>query len=159
MIQDDEKTGTEAPVTGGPGSCARGTCLAGVIGTASVPEKDWYLAAQRFEGKIELWNELTKRHAIPHIGFIQPFKFCPVCGHAIDHDALSPSKVISKLVEALRSELDGTVALSHQPLEKLKALEALDKANAWLRGPSYAHLFDSGLGEKETEPVVTGLDE
>jgi hypothetical protein len=46
--------------------------------------RDWAVELLKFEGKIELWNEVTKRHAVPHIGYIQWYKFCPACGSPVD---------------------------------------------------------------------------
>jgi hypothetical protein len=113
-------------------SCAPGACLAGAIGAEQVQEKDWCNAVLRFEGKIELWNELTKRHAIPHIGFISPFKFCPACGRGIDHEALSPTRMIRELPETLRSVSDSPAVLDHlRPEKRLALSRTLNKASRW----------------------------
>ena len=64
--------------------CPEGMCLAGHIGSKEVMVRDWAVEALKFEGMIELWNEATKRHALPHLGFKTPYKFCPACGSAID---------------------------------------------------------------------------
>lgn len=64
--------------------CPEGMCLAGHIGSKEVVVQDWAVEALKFEGQIELWNEATKRHALPHIGFMTPYKFCPACGSPID---------------------------------------------------------------------------
>lgn len=139
--------------------CAPGQCWAGVVGTTRVQEKHWHDAVQRFEGKIELWNELTKRHAIPHIGFVQRFNYCTECGKAIDHDVLSPDKIIRELADALLSGLVSTVTLRFPSEETQKTLAALAKARAWLDEPSYAHLFESGLGEMDVMPGEAGQDQ
>ena len=166
--------------------CAAGECHAGVIGSEQVRERDWHQSVQRFEGKIELWNQLTKRHAIPHIGFIQPFKFCTECGKAIDHSALSPAQVMAELGLALVSEASGkakpeTLAILAEAMESEitparaisalakalmnevgsevspRSLGAIAKASIWFEGPSYAPLFQS-LGEKEVVPAGAGLE-
>ncbi|WP_410951166.1 hypothetical protein [Pseudomonas sp. S1(2024)] len=64
--------------------CPEGMCLAGHIGSKEVMVRDWAVEALKFEGMIELWNEATKRHALPHIGFKTLYKFCPACGSPID---------------------------------------------------------------------------
>lgn len=68
-------------------TCKRGECIAGFIANQEVKASEWANAEQRFLGKIELWNELTKRHAIPHIGFVQKAKFCTTCGSPVHVEA------------------------------------------------------------------------
>ncbi|WP_455233475.1 hypothetical protein [Geopseudomonas aromaticivorans] len=67
--------------------CPPGACIAGTIGGELVSVSEWPAALLRFEGKIELWSELTKRHAIPHIGYIEPSQFCCNCGDPIARPA------------------------------------------------------------------------
>lgn len=76
--------------------CAPGECLAGYMGFPkdTVKIKSWADEYLRFQGKIELWNELTKRHAIPHIGTTEKFEFCPVCGHKIDPSVRAGSAAV-----------------------------------------------------------------
>ncbi len=113
-------------------TCAPGSCTAGAIGSKQVKVKDWHDAVQRFEGKIELWNELTKRHAIPHIGFVQPFKFCPDCGRSVDHEALAPSRSIRVLVDALLLVADSPAVLGCLGAEERLAWDrAVSEARCW----------------------------
>lgn len=99
--------------------CPAGECIAGEIGGANpVMVKDWRDAVLKFEGKIELWNELTKRHAIPHIGYIDRFNFCTQCGKKIE---LPPT---AQELQALMGEL-------YQVLGGLDApAKVLDKVSA-----------------------------
>lgn len=113
-------------------ACAPGSCIAGAIGAEQVKAKEWHGAVQRFEGKIELWNELTKRHAIPYIGYVNPFKFCPACGTSVDHERLSPSKAIQELIAALRLVADSHAVLEQlNPEERLAWSRALNAAKRW----------------------------
>ena len=64
--------------------CPAGSCRAGMIGPRQIEQKDWADELARFQDGIELWNLLTRRFAIPHPGFANPFIFCPVCGHKIE---------------------------------------------------------------------------
>lgn len=112
--------------------CAPGACIAGALGAEQVKAKDWHGAVQRFEGKIELWNEVTKRHAIAHIGYVHPFKFCPACGQSVDHERLSPSRTIKDLIDALRSVSDSHAVLEHlTPEGRLAWSRALNTAKRW----------------------------
>lgn len=64
--------------------CPAGECIAGTIDGKMVKMKDWRLEVLKFSGKVELWNELTKRYAIPHIGWVSQAAFCGNCGTPID---------------------------------------------------------------------------
>lgn len=58
-------------------------CITGMIGNTKIYEGDWEESAALFEKKIERWNELTKRHAIPHPGYANKFNHCPQCGKKV----------------------------------------------------------------------------
>lgn len=60
--------------------CPRGECHVGAIANRLIEEKDWIIESFKFEGKIELWNELTKHREVPHIGYVVVFKYCTKCG-------------------------------------------------------------------------------
>jgi len=114
--------------------CANAGCVAGVIGQKSIRTPQWYVEVSRFEGKIDLWNELTKHNAIPHIGFIQPFKFCPDCGAPICHEANSPAKVIEAFSELLEHLYDMNGVELPEPLQqRIKAIAP------WYRRAAHQH--------------------
>lgn len=80
--------------------CLPGECIAGSIGESEIKVRDWATEHLRFQGKIDLWNELTKHFAIPHIGFAQAFRHCHQCGHEIDLvEAKGDRGVLNHLVE------------------------------------------------------------
>lgn len=64
--------------------CPAASCIGGMIGTRQIPVKDWAVESARFADGVDLWNLLTRRFAIPHPGYANPFKFCPVCGHPVE---------------------------------------------------------------------------
>lgn len=64
--------------------CPEGECIAGVIGSNPVKVCDWRLEVLKFSGKIELWNELTKRYAIPQLGWVSKAAYCGNCGAPVD---------------------------------------------------------------------------
>lgn len=67
-----------------PPPCPAGQCVAGHIGSKEIRVQDWAVELLKFEGKVELWNEVTKHHAVPHMGYVKPYKFCILCGTQID---------------------------------------------------------------------------
>lgn len=95
--------------------CRPGKCIAGAIGDKEITVKDWATENLRFQGKIELWNELTKRFAIPHIGFAQQFHHCHKCGCEID--------ILE--AEGDRTVLDRLVHWANQRHPDLKELDAI----------------------------------
>lgn len=127
MSADQSKTSAQTV------QCAPGCCVAGHVGAEDVQIQHWHRKVAEFEGKIELWNELTKRWAIPHIGFIQPYKFCVSCGQPVNHAKHSPASLIGDLVETLRSASDSTAVLNHLPVDLQQALrESLKRGETWL---------------------------
>lgn len=65
-------------------ACEAGKCIAGRIGSAEITENDWERANKDFDGVIEVWNEKTRRFAIPHPGYVTTAKFCVNCGRKLD---------------------------------------------------------------------------
>jgi hypothetical protein len=64
--------------------CPEGECIAGRIGSKTVKVCDWRLEVLKFNAKIELWDELTKHFAIPHMGWVSKAAFCGNCGSPVD---------------------------------------------------------------------------
>lgn len=56
-------------------------CVVGMIGSRFITEDKWENEESIFNKTIELWNEQTKRFAIPHPGFSVRLSYCPLCGH------------------------------------------------------------------------------
>jgi hypothetical protein len=85
--------------------CPAGTCRAGTIGNKEVIASEWAVESLKFDGMIELWNETTKCHAIPHIGDVHLYKFCPDCGSSIDTSFIQGGNPELRLSEDLKQIL------------------------------------------------------
>lgn len=65
-------------------ACKDGECVAGVIGSKSILQKDWDQAVRDFEVVIEDFNVRGRKFQVNHPGFVHPAKFCMKCGRKID---------------------------------------------------------------------------
>lgn len=93
--------------------CAIGDCIAGIIANKFVPIKEWDKEVTRFEGKIELWNDLTQYRQIPHIGYVSKGNFCTVCGSALPKSFPELDTVEGDLLPAIGSKVEVHLASSN----------------------------------------------
>lgn len=65
-------------------SCEEGSCIAGTIGSQLVTARYWTALEAAFEITIDNFNEVTKRFAVPHPGWLTRAKFCVRCGEPLN---------------------------------------------------------------------------
>ena len=59
-----------------------------IPGDGFVAAAEWNVKLAAFAIKVVDFNNRGQREQIAHPGFIQEFRFCPVCGKQIDREAL-----------------------------------------------------------------------